>query len=78
MYALRTAVRRSPCLLRAPTGARLRIHAVRSYAVVADAALPKRTKVWDSIDEAVKDVKSGDILLSGGMSRPLRSAREVG
>ena len=29
--------------------------------------LPNKTKVWDSVDEAVKDVKSGDTLLSGGM-----------
>lgn len=39
---------------------------VRYYAVVANAAAPKKTKVWDSVDEAIKDVKSGDILLSGG------------
>ncbi|EIN07523.1 3-oxoacid CoA-transferase [Punctularia strigosozonata HHB-11173 SS5] len=28
--------------------------------------VPQRKKVWDSVDEAVKDVKSGDVLLSGG------------
>lgn len=38
---------------------------VRFYAVV-DAPPPAKTKVWDSVDDAVKDVKSGDILLSGG------------
>jgi 3-oxoacid CoA-transferase len=30
------------------------------------AAVPKTRKVWDSADEAVRDVKSGDTLLSGG------------
>ena len=29
---------------------------------------PKSHKVYDSAAEAVKDVKSGDIVLSGGMS----------
>ncbi|KAI0797618.1 3-oxoacid CoA-transferase [Abortiporus biennis] len=39
----------------------------RFYSVVADAsAIPKKTKVWSSADEAVKDVKSGDTILSGG------------
>jgi acyl CoA:acetate/3-ketoacid CoA transferase alpha subunit len=27
---------------------------------------PKKSKVWNSVDEAVKDVKSGDTLLVGG------------
>ena len=27
---------------------------------------PKKSKVWSSADEAVKDVKSGDVLLCGG------------
>lgn len=42
------------------------VHRVRYYAVVASAATPQKSKVWDSVDEAIKDVKSGDILLSGG------------
>ena len=33
--------------------------------------MPSKKKVWDSVDEAVKDVKSGDIILSGGASRVL-------
>jgi hypothetical protein len=37
----------------------------RSYASL----VPKSRKVYDSAEEAVKDVKSGDILLSGGESR---------
>ncbi|KIJ63254.1 hypothetical protein HYDPIDRAFT_155978 [Hydnomerulius pinastri MD-312] len=36
----------------------------RNYS--AEAPTSKRRKVWDSADEAVKDVKSGDIILSGG------------
>lgn len=27
---------------------------------------PRSKKVWDSVDEAVSDIKSGDTLLSGG------------
>jgi 3-oxoacid CoA-transferase len=38
----------------------------RCYSVAADAPVPKSTKVWESVDEAVKDVKSGDTLLCGG------------
>ena len=41
-------------------------HRVRYYAVVATSAVPQKSKVWDSVDQAVKDVKSGDVLLSGG------------
>ncbi|THG99223.1 hypothetical protein EW026_g3093 [Hermanssonia centrifuga] len=64
MLALRAAARRSPSSFRTTNGARL--IAIRWLAVVADAPIPKKTKVWDNIDEAVKDVKSGDVLLSGG------------
>ncbi|RDX56560.1 3-oxoacid CoA-transferase [Polyporus arcularius HHB13444] len=39
---------------------------IRYYSVVANAPRPRKTKVWDSVDEAVKDVKSGDTILSGG------------
>lgn len=41
---------------------------LRAYSVV-NAPLPKKRKVWDSVDEAVRDVKSGDVILSGGKSR---------
>ena len=44
--------------LAASTSAR----ALRTYASL----VPKSRKVYDSAEEAVKDVKSGDILLSGG------------
>ena len=30
---------------------------------------PTKSKVWDSVEEAIKDVKSGDTLLSGGKYR---------
>ncbi|KAI0797617.1 3-oxoacid CoA-transferase [Abortiporus biennis] len=39
---------------------------VRSYSTPTDLPIPRKSKVWDSVDEAVKDVKSGDTLLSGG------------
>ncbi|KAF8522262.1 3-oxoacid CoA-transferase [Hysterangium stoloniferum] len=40
---------------------------IRLYSTSLDESpIPKVKKVWDSADEAVKDVKSGDILLSGG------------
>lgn len=38
----------------------------RSYAVVQGASVPSSRKVWDSVEEAIQDVKSGDVLLSGG------------
>lgn len=38
----------------------------RSYSVATSSL--KGRKVWDSADEAVKDVKTGDVLLSGGRS----------
>ncbi|KAJ2930048.1 hypothetical protein H1R20_g7006, partial [Candolleomyces eurysporus] len=39
---------------------------VRYYSIAADSHAPKKSKVWASADEAIKDVKSGDILLCGG------------
>ena len=45
----------------------LHLTPTRLYSVVADTAdVPKKSKVWDSIDEAVKVVKPGDTILSGG------------
>ncbi|THH20689.1 hypothetical protein EW146_g713 [Bondarzewia mesenterica] len=38
----------------------------RPYSVAAVKEAPKSKKVWDSIDDAVKVVKSGDMILSGG------------
>jgi hypothetical protein len=35
----------------------------RNYSVAASSP-----KIWDSADEVVKDVKTGDVLLSGGRS----------
>ncbi|KAH9945941.1 3-oxoacid CoA-transferase [Epithele typhae] len=38
-----------------------------AYSTVAAAEeAPGKTKVWDSVEEAIADVKSGDVLLSGG------------
>ncbi len=28
---------------------------------------PTEGKIWDSVDDAVKDIKSGDVLLCGGV-----------
>lgn len=42
---------------------------VRCYSTPADLPVPNKSKVWESAEEAVKDVKSGDTLLSGGMFR---------
>ena len=39
---------------------------VRAYSVPANSQVPKKKKVWNSVDEAVSAVKSGDVLLSGG------------
>ncbi|KAI0362342.1 3-oxoacid CoA-transferase [Trametes cingulata] len=64
MLALRP---RAIAIPRARTSSRIALAArIRYYSVVANAPIPKKTKVWDSADEAVKDVKSGDIILSGG------------
>ena len=72
MLALRS---RAISIPRAHTSNRLAVAArMRFYSVVVDA--PRKTKVWDSVDEAVKDVKSGDIILSGGaFSRGVRTRR---
>ncbi|KAI0831508.1 3-oxoacid CoA-transferase [Trametes gibbosa] len=64
MLALRP---RALAIPRARTSSRISIAArFRYYSVVANAPIPKKTKVWDSVDEAIKDVKSGDTILSGG------------
>ncbi|THG99222.1 hypothetical protein EW026_g3092 [Hermanssonia centrifuga] len=38
----------------------------RLYSTATDDVVPNKRKVWDSVDEAIKDIKSGDVLLSGG------------
>ncbi|KAH9043154.1 3-oxoacid CoA-transferase [Lactarius pseudohatsudake] len=38
----------------------------RAYSVPANPQVPRKKKVWNSADEAVSAVKSGDVLLSGG------------
>ncbi|TCD63293.1 hypothetical protein EIP91_005705 [Steccherinum ochraceum] len=44
----------------------IRLAPVKFYSVVADGEVPTKSKVWDSVEEAVQVVKSGDTLLSGG------------
>ena len=62
MLALRA---RAIAIPRAHSSSRIAIATrLRYYSVARDA--PRKTKVWDSVDEAVKDVKTGDIILSGG------------
>jgi hypothetical protein len=45
---------------------------IRHYATQPDSSALQRKKVWASADAAVQDVKSGDIVLSGGMSASSR------
>lgn len=42
------------------------VAAPRYYSIAKEAPLPSKRKVWDSAEEAVKGVKSGDVVLSGG------------
>lgn len=47
--------------------------AARTWSRTYAQHVPKSRKVYDSADEAVKDIKTGDILLSGGEFRvPLK------
>lgn len=39
---------------------------IRQYGTAVELPVPNKRKVWGSADEAVNDVKSGDVLLSGG------------
>ena len=64
----------SATLFTRPNSSFLAVHFVRAYAVPATQQVPKK-KVWDSVDAAVGAVKSGDVLLSGGM--PSRSVSTV-
>ncbi|EPQ58362.1 3-oxoacid CoA-transferase [Gloeophyllum trabeum ATCC 11539] len=52
-------LRRQTAVLRVVAGRRY-------YASAVEAAVPKKKKVWDSAEEAVGDVKAGDMILSGG------------
>ncbi|KAK7449660.1 hypothetical protein VKT23_013134 [Stygiomarasmius scandens] len=51
---------------RLASGHVLRVHAAARFRTFATAAAPQKTKVWASADEAIQDIKSGDILLCGG------------
>lgn len=54
------------------TGTTLRVAALqlRKYSIAKEVPVPapSKSKVFDSIDEAVKDVKSGDVLFVAGGS----------
>ncbi|KDQ60682.1 hypothetical protein JAAARDRAFT_31661 [Jaapia argillacea MUCL 33604] len=63
MLALKRSSRTS--VLRGSKVARAVPVCIRFYSVVAE-AVPNKKKVWESADEAIKGVKSGDIILSGG------------
>jgi 3-oxoacid CoA-transferase len=39
---------------------------LRLYSTPTELPVPNKKKVWDSVDDAVKDVKTGDTLLVGG------------
>ncbi|EIW85447.1 3-oxoacid CoA-transferase [Coniophora puteana RWD-64-598 SS2] len=47
------------------TRATFSLRVLRCLSTATD-AIPNKPKVWDSVDEAIKDVKSGDTLLCGG------------
>lgn len=58
---------------RAPLRCRFRVAAVptshlffRSYSVAPAKDVPRSKKVWSSAEEAVQDVSSGSLILSGG------------
>ncbi|KAF8655844.1 hypothetical protein AX16_002928 [Volvariella volvacea WC 439] len=40
--------------------------AARHYSVAKDIQSSSKSKVWSSVDEAIQDVKSGDVLMCGG------------
>ena len=42
--------------------------AARWYSIHSDVPRSNKSKVWDSADAAVKDIKSGSTILVGGMS----------
>jgi hypothetical protein len=46
---------------------RLTVSVTRKYSAVLPSEPPKKSKVWDSVDEAVGDINSGDVLLCGGV-----------
>ena len=48
----------------------LRVPRRRAYSTPVDggAPVPKVNKIWDSVDDALRAVKSGDTVLSGGAS----------
>lgn len=52
-------------------------YVVRAYTVSANPQVPRKKKVWNSLDEAVSVVKSGDVLLSGGTLLSFNKNRRI-
>ena len=48
----------------------------RLFSTPTDIPIPNKSKVWDSADEAVKDIKSGAVLLCGGKSQVVASSKQ--
>lgn len=49
------------------TASRFRVLAVvRAYSTPTDLDVPKKSKIWGSAEEAIKDVQSGQVLMVGG------------
>lgn len=62
----KTAVRADTRLLRLSIVASARPWSRAGLRGIASVSVPKASKVWESADEAVKDVQSGSIILCGG------------
>ncbi|KAL0947474.1 hypothetical protein HGRIS_013579 [Hohenbuehelia grisea] len=57
---------RLPTLTRTLTTTTARFNSAPTPAATKGDPVPSKRKVWDSADEAIKDVKSGDVLMVGG------------
>lgn len=67
MSSIAALVSRSSCTTSIATSARWRaVASRRMLATAVSGAAPSTRKVWDSAEEAVQAVKSGDVILSGG------------
>ena len=75
---LTTTRRRALRLAAPPRTTEPRGPSLRAYSVARAAPVPQKRKVWDSVDDAVQDVKSGDVLLSGGAHAAARGVLSAG
>jgi 3-oxoacid CoA-transferase len=55
-----------PRFLWSPIVGAPRVQHIAVRTIIANAPIPKKTKVWDSVDDAVADIKDGSTILSGG------------